>query len=176
MKNQKRSERKQPEDTIHARRLILHSAFFLLPCSKRRFLARAFRAGGDFMFPRFVFALAFADLLLDLFFHQINRRIEIALAVFGEQVRASHGQAYRTAELPLRNPHMIVLERDASMQDARIQAIQFVELREHVLLNGIRQRYVVRGEDQLHIDNMQSPTSIFNRQFPDRVLTTDDTD
>jgi hypothetical protein len=42
-----------------------------------------------------------------------------------------------------------------------------------VLLNGIRQRYVVRGEDQLHTDNMQSPLSIFNQQIPIGNLTTD---
>ena len=118
------------------------------------------------MFPRFVFALAFADLLLNLFFHQINRCVQIAFAIFGEQVRAADSQAHRTAELPLRDPHMIVLQCDPRVDHAGIQAIQFIELGEHVLLNGIRQRYVVRGEDQLHTDKMQSLFSIFNRQIP----------
>ena len=63
---------------------------------------------------------------------------------------------------------MIVLQGDPRVDHAGIQAIQFIELREHVLLNGIRQRYVVRGEDQLHADKMQSLLSIFNRQ----ILTT----
>jgi hypothetical protein len=62
------------------------------------------------------------------------------------------------------------------VQDSRIQAIQLVELREHVLLNGIRQRYVVRGEDQLHTDNMQSRPQIFNRQIPMEIFTRTDTD
>jgi hypothetical protein len=125
------------------------------------------------MFASFVFALAFADLLLDLLFHQIDRGIEIAFAIFREQIRAAHAQANRTAKLPFRNPHVIVLERDARVQDPGVQAIQLLELREHVLLNGIRQRYVVRGEDQLHTDNMQSRPVIFNRQFPAQCLTAD---
>jgi hypothetical protein len=131
----------------------------------RRFLARAFGAGGDFVFARFVFALAFANLLLDFFFHQVNRGVQIAFAIFGEQVRAAHAEAHGAAELPLGDPHVVVLKSDARVDDARVQAIQFIELGEHVLLNGIRQRYVVRGEDQLHTDNMQSGLLIFNRQI-----------
>jgi len=90
----------------------------------------------------------------------------VAFTIFREQVRASHTQPHRAAELPLRHPHVIVLKRHPGMHHPGSQAIQFLELGEHVLLNGIRQRYVVRGEDQLHTDNMQSRPSIFNRQFP----------
>jgi len=165
MKTRKQKLRELQEYAIYALRLFLHSAFFLLPWLKRCFLPGAFGAGGDFMFARFLFALAFAYLLLDLFFHQINGGVEIALAIFGEQIRPADAEAHRATELPLRNPHMIVLERDPRMDDAGVQAIQFIELREHVLLNGIRQRYVVRGEDQLHADNMPPLPSIFNRQF-----------
>ena len=120
------------------------------------------------MLARLLFALAHADLLLDLFFHEVDRGVEIAFTIFREQVRASHGQPNRAAELPLRHSHMIVLKRDPRMHHPGIQAIQFIELCEHVLLNGIRQRYVVRGEDQLHVDKMQSTQAIFNRQFPPR--------
>ena len=128
------------------------------------------------MFAGFLFALPRADLLLDLFFHEVNRGVQIALAIFREQVRASHPQPDRAAKLPFGNPHVVVLKRDPRVQDMRIQAIQLVELREHVLLNGVRQRYVVRGEDQLHTDNMQSPAAIFNRQIPDQTSPRMDTD
>src|SRR6185437_5708037 len=71
---------------------ILSSAFFLPPSSRRCFLPGAFGARGDFMFARLVLALAFADLLLDLFFHQINGRVEVAFAILGEQIGAAHGE------------------------------------------------------------------------------------
>src|SRR5437868_5003143 len=67
--------------------------------SDRRFLARAFRTRGDFVFARLVFALAFADLLLDFFGDEIDRRVEIALAVFGEEIGAADGEADRAGEL-----------------------------------------------------------------------------
>jgi len=66
----------------------------------------------------------------NLFFPQINGGVEIALAIFGEQIRPADAEAHRATELPLRNPHMIVLERDPRMDDAGVQAIQFIELRE----------------------------------------------
>lgn len=69
---------------------------------------------------------------------------------------------------------MIVLECDSRVYHTRIQAIQFFELREHVFLNGIRQRYVMRGEDQLHTNKMQSTTLIFNRQIPHRNFAMDE--
>ena len=121
------------------------------------------------MLARFLLALPRADLLLDLFFHEIDRGVEVAFAVFREQVRASHCQPNRAAELPFRHPHVIVLKRHPGVHHPGIQAIQFLELCEHVLLNGIRQRYVVRGEDQLHTDNMPSRPPIFNRQFPAQI-------
>ena len=142
---------------------ILHSSFCLL---NRRFLPRPFGARRDFVLASFVFALPLPDLLLDLLFHQVDRGVKVAFAIFREQVRAAHAKANRAAELPFRNPHVIVFQRDARVQNARIQAIQLFELCEHMFLNGIRQRYVVRGEDQLHKDKMQSANSIFNRQFP----------
>jgi hypothetical protein len=42
------------------------------------------------------------------------------------------------------------------MNDARIQTIQFVDLGDHVLLNGVGQSYIVGGKDQLHEDKMAS--------------------
>jgi hypothetical protein len=153
------------KNRVRARLLILHSAFFLLPWLKRRFLPRPFGAGGHLVLASFVFALAFAYLLLDLFFHQIDGGVEIAFAIFGEQVRPADAQAHRAAELPFRDPHVIVLKRDPRVNDARVQTIQFIKLSEHVFLDGIRQRYVMRGEDQLHTDNMPLLFSIFNRQF-----------
>jgi len=153
-------------DKIHPQLPILPSAFQLLSSLNGRFLPGAFRARGHFVLAGFVFALARADLLLDLFFHQVDRGIEVAFAIFREQVRAAHSQPDGAGELPLRNPHVIVLEGHPGVHHPGIQAIQFVEFREHVLLDGVRQRYVVRGEDQLHTDNMQSTFSIFNRQFP----------
>src|SRR5205085_690732 len=56
--------------------------------SHPRFLPFAFRARCNFMFACLALAMTFAKLLLNFFEHEIDRRIEIALDVFGENIRS----------------------------------------------------------------------------------------
>ncbi len=139
--------------------------YFFILHSNRRFLAGAFGAGSDLVFACLVFVLSLAHLLLDFFDHQVDRSVKVAFAILGEQIRPAHGQAHRAGKLAFGHPRVVVLKSNARMHHARIEAIQFINLGEHVFLNGVRQRYVVRGKDQLHAHNMESPLAIFNRQF-----------
>ena len=58
-----------------------------------RFLARSFGVRRD-LFPRFVFAVAFADLLFDLFYDDVDGSVEVAFVVFGKEVRSADAETY----------------------------------------------------------------------------------
>src|ERR1041385_4449417 len=74
-----------------------------------------FGAGG-FLVPAFqCFLVPLADLLLDLFADEINRGVEIALAVLGKEVRPAHAQADGAGELFFRRAGVVVFQGDAGV-------------------------------------------------------------
>ena len=79
--------------------------------------------------------LPFPDLLLDLLDDQVDRRVQVAFAVLGEQVRPPDRQPNRAGEFFLRPARMAVFERYARIHSPMVEALQFVELGEHVLFD-----------------------------------------
>ncbi len=120
---------------------------------KSRFLARSFGVRRD-LFPRFVFAVAFSDLLLDFFGNDIDGRVEVAFVVFGKEVRAADAETYRTGKLSFGHASVVVFERDAGFHDAGFQVFQLVEFGKNVIFNGFRQSHVMRRKDPFHGVNM----------------------
>ena len=80
------------------------------------------------MFARLVLVLPLANLLLDFFHHQVNRRVKVALGVFGKQIGAAHAQTDGTGKLPLGNAGVVVFERDSGIDGALIQVGELLEL------------------------------------------------
>ena len=118
-----------------------------------RFLARSFGVRRD-LFPRFVFAMAFADLLFDLFYDDVDGSVEIAFVVFGEEVRSADAETYRTRKLSFGHASVIVFERDARFHDAGFQVLQFVEFGKNVIFNSFRQSHIMRRKNPFHDPNM----------------------
>jgi hypothetical protein len=90
------------------------------------FLAAAFAHGSFTVFAGFVFVMPFANLLLDLLAHQVNRRVEVSFRVFGKQVRPRHSQPHRALELPFRWFARVVFEDDSRVQSKPIQVFQLI--------------------------------------------------
>src|SRR5881394_607369 len=67
------------------------------------FLAPAFGACGLGVFAGLVFALALADLLLDFFGDEVNRRVKVAFGVLGKEIGARHGEPHGAVELLFRS-------------------------------------------------------------------------
>ena len=107
------------------------------------------------MLPRLAFALPFADLLLDFFRHAVNRRIQIAFDILGEQIRSAHAQADGAAELFLRNAGVVVFERHARVHGAAVKMVKFLQTAKDVVFNCLGQRHIVRRKNQFHASKMQ---------------------
>ena len=63
-------------------------------------LTRGFGTRAQRVFAGLVFVVPFAQLLFQFLGDQVNRRVEIALAILGEQIGTGDGKADRTGELP----------------------------------------------------------------------------
>jgi hypothetical protein len=99
---------------------------------------------------RFVFAVAFANLLLDLFGDKIDGGVEIAFRILSKQVRPRHDQAHGAAKLPFGRLGVVMLQSDSSINR---EAVHVLEIRYPVLdmiLDGLGQRHVMRRKNQLH--------------------------
>jgi hypothetical protein len=66
---------------------------------------------------------------------------------------------------------MVVFECHPRIHDPLGEMVQFVEFGEHVILDGLGQRHVVRRENQFHICTYhaagwaQKPVKVFARMF-----------
>src|SRR2546426_873965 len=78
--------------------------------SDTRFLSPALDARRHGMLAGFVFAVTFANLLLDFLSHQIDSGIKIALTVLCEKVGAGHRQANGTGKLLLRRFPVVMFQ------------------------------------------------------------------
>ena len=118
-----------------------------------RFLASSLGVRRD-LFPRFVFAVSFADLLLDFFDDDIDGGVEVAFVVFGEEVGSANAQSYRAGKLSFGHARVVVFERDARFHDAGFQVLQFVEFGKNVIFNSFRQSHIMRRKNPFHDPNM----------------------
>ena len=59
--------------------------------SQLRFLPRSFSPGRDLVLSGFVLVVPLAELLFDLFCHQIDRGVKIAFDILGEEIGAWKG-------------------------------------------------------------------------------------
>ncbi|MDB6038553.1 MAG: hypothetical protein JWM99_2394 [Verrucomicrobiales bacterium] len=103
------------------------------------------------MLARFEFALTFADLLFELFGNQVDGGIKIAFGIFRKKVGAGNRQANGTAELLIRSLQIVVLKGNARIDRPAIKVFEFVDARENMFLNRLRQRHIVCRKYQFHI-------------------------
>ena len=103
------------------------------------------------MFARFEFALSFADLLFELFGNQVDGGIKITFGVFRKKVRSGNREANGTAELFIRRLQIVVFEGNARIDRPPIKVFEFVDAREDMFLNRLRQRHIVCRKYQFHI-------------------------
>src|SRR5439155_3027015 len=118
--------------------------------SEAGFLASAFGAGGLGVFAGSVFALTFADLLLDFFGDKVNRSVEVALGVLGKEVGARHGEPHGTDKLFFRSFSMVMFERHASVNGEAVEVVEFIDPRHDMVLDGFGKRHVMERENQFH--------------------------
>lgn len=105
--------------------------------------------------PGLGLAVAFADLLGDLFGHDVNGGVEVSLAVLGKQVRSAHTQPDGAGKGALGGARVVVFERDAGVNGAFVKVVQLFDLGDDVILDGFRQRHAVRNENQFHAGMMR---------------------
>jgi len=120
-----------------------------------RFLPSALASRSYFVFAGFVFVVPLPNLLLDLFCHQVNGGVQVAFDILREAVRSWDFQTHGTGELPLRRLGVIMLEDDAGADRKPVQVGQFVNLAHDMVFDGLRERHVVRREDQVHVRMME---------------------
>jgi hypothetical protein len=114
-----------------------------------------FEFGSDLVLLRLAFVLPGADLLRDFFGDAVNRRIQIAFDILGEQIRPAHAQADGATELFFGDAGVIVFEGHARIHGAPVKMVELHQAGEDVVFNGLGQRYVVRRKYQFHITKMQ---------------------
>jgi hypothetical protein len=107
---------------------------------------------------RFGFAVAFANQAFHFFADEVNRGVQIFLAIFGEEVRTADAEANGAGELFLRGAIIVVFQRDASVNGPLVEVVQLLNFAYDVIFNGFGQRDVVRDDDQFH-DQMMLPAS-----------------
>lgn len=135
------------------------------------------------MFAGLVLVVALANLLLDLLRDQVNRSVEIALDIFGKEVRTRHRQAHGTGKLPLRRLGLIALERDARIDGKAVKMLEFVNPADNVRFNRSGQSHIVSRKDQVHAsmvhpmaDKIQcenlnpAPASVKSGAVPTKVI------
>src|SRR5256885_845400 len=118
--------------------------------SDTRFLAPALDARRHGMLAGFVFAVTFADLLLDLLSHQIDSGVKIALTVLGEKVGAGHCQANGTGELPLRRFPVVMFQGHPRVNRTTVQVVEFFDAGDQMIFDSFRERQIVRRKNQFH--------------------------
>jgi hypothetical protein len=129
-----------------------------------RFLAPPFGACRLGMFAGFVFAVTFADLLLDFLGHKIDGGVEIALAILGKQVGTGHGQAEGAGELLFGGLPMVVFKRHAGVDGKTVEVIEFIDACDDVVFDGFRQSQIVRREYQFHESIMMARVNKIQRK------------
>jgi len=104
------------------------------------------------VFTGFVFAVAFADLLLDFFGDHVDAGVKIGLVIFSVEVRARHGQAHRTLELPVGGLGGVVLKDDPGIDGKAIEVFELPNPGENVIFNRLGQRHIMRRKNKFHIN------------------------
>jgi len=102
------------------------------------------------MTARFELGMPLAQLLLDFFRDAIDRGVKVALAVLGEQIRAAHSEPHGASKSPLGRARMIVFQSDPDVHGSLVQMLQFIDARQHVILDGFGQGHIVRRKNEFH--------------------------
>jgi len=89
------------------------------------------------MFALLVFIVSFPKLLFDLFGDQVNRRIQIAFNVLGEEIRAGEGDAHGAGKLPFRGLGLIAVKCHPRVDRIAVEVFQFADTVDDMILNGI---------------------------------------
>jgi hypothetical protein len=121
-----------------------------------RFLAGPLAARGNLVFAGLPLVVAFADLLLDFFGDLVNGRVKIAFDVLGKKIGPVHTQANGAGPLFSGGAGMIVFERHPRINGALVKMVEFLQLFDDMILDGLGQSDVVRRKYQFHASNMQS--------------------
>ena len=79
------------------------------------------------MFPGFVFVVALAQLLLDLFGDQVYGSVEITFDIFSEQVGPGKRDPNGAGKCALGRSRAVVLHRHADIGGIVIEMIEFVD-------------------------------------------------
>lgn len=95
--------------------------------------------------------MALAELLLDLLGHLVDGGIKIRLAILGEKIRSTDSEFHGTAKGLFRRTRMIMVQCDPNIDGLLIEVLKLVDAGEHMLLDGLGQSHVVRGQNEFHI-------------------------
>src|SRR5690349_5957799 len=120
------------------------------PPSDFRFLALAFHPGGFGMFAGFVFALTFANLLLDFLGDEVNRGVKVAFSILRKEVGTGYGKPHGAAELSFGRFSMVVLECYARINGETVKVVKLVDAGDDVVLDRFGQGQIVRRKNQFH--------------------------
>ena len=116
---------------------------FIIAGSHSSLLPAALALGGEGMLAGFVFAVAFADLLLNFFGDEVDGGVEIGFVVFSVKIRAGHGQADGTFEFAFGGFIGVVFEDDPRIDGKAIQVFQLFDAGKNMVFNGLGQGYVM---------------------------------
>jgi hypothetical protein len=99
----------------------------------------------------FLLVVPLANLALDFLGDQINGGVEIFFAILGKQVRPANGEADGTGKSFFRSAFVVVLQRDARINDALVEMFHPVEFIHHVVFDRLGQRDIVSVKDKFHM-------------------------
>ena len=100
--------------------------------------------------------MAFADLLFDFFGYPVNCRVKVAFVILGKQVGPRMSRRMEQTELSFRDASMVVLKGDARVNNPLVVVVEFFQLVENMVFDGLGQCDVVRRKNQFHAFKMQS--------------------
>jgi hypothetical protein len=99
----------------------------------------------------FLLVMPLANLAFDFFGDQVNGSVEIFFPILGKQVRPANGEADGTGKSFFGSAFMVVLQRDARVNDPLVEMFDPFQFIHHVVFDRFGQRDIVSVKDKFHI-------------------------
>jgi len=102
------------------------------------------------MFAINEFVVPLADLLLDLFCHQVDGGVEVAFDVLGKEIRATLTHSHGAGKLLFRGASLVALEDDPDFEGELVEMLKLFDAADEVIFDCLGQGHIVRRENQIH--------------------------
>ncbi len=114
----------------------------------------SFARRADLVLASFVFGLTLAQLLFDLFAHQVYGRIQITFDILGEKIGSRHRDPHGTGKLAFQRLGLVMFQNHPDARGKRVEMLQLFNPARQMIVNGFGQRDVVSRKNHIHANSM----------------------